>query len=349
MRCGKAGSLPAFDVRQPGAATLGHAARMLPRTLFGYVWQVSARDQLALAGLSIIVFALSAVPLELQRRIVNDAIYAGAIEPIVWLALAYAGIALAEGALKLSLNVYRSRVSENAVRHLRRSTLAASNAAPGAHLDAHAAGVELSMVLSEVEPIGGFVGVSTSEPLLQGGILLSVFGYMAYLQPQLALLALLIFSPQFVFVPLLQRAINQRVQARVLTSRDLSGDIVQAGASGAGPDAAQQRRIDHIFNLHMGIFKLKFTMNFLMNLTHHLGVAAALAVGSWYALTGRIQVGTVVAFVSGLAKVNDPWGDVVNWFRDMTVNRVKYRLVADAIERLARGQAAGAPGPRDHS
>ena len=40
------------------------------------------------------------------------------------------------------------------------------------------AGVEISMVLDEVEPIGGFIGISVSEPLLQGGILVSVIGYM---------------------------------------------------------------------------------------------------------------------------------------------------------------------------
>lgn len=78
-------------------------------------------------------------------------------------------------------------------------------------------------------------------------------------------------------------------------------------------------------------------MNFLMNLTHHAGVAAALGIGGWFALSGRIEVGTVVAFISGLAKVNDPWGDLVNWFRDMTVTLVKYRLIAGAVARMQTG------------
>ncbi|MBI3710337.1 MAG: hypothetical protein HY246_22050 [Proteobacteria bacterium] len=60
-------------------------------------------------------------------------------------------------------------------------------------------------------------------------------------------------------------------------------------------------------------------------------------------MTGRVEVGTVVAFISGLAKVNDPWGDLVNWFLEMTVSGVKYRLLADAVERLARIPRAG-PG-----
>ena len=79
------------------------------------------------------------------------------------------------------------------------------------------------MILEEAEPIGGFIGISISEPLLQGGILASVIGYMFMLEPQLALLGLAFFLPQTVFVPLLQRAINRRAQARILTKRGISG------------------------------------------------------------------------------------------------------------------------------
>jgi ABC-type multidrug transport system fused ATPase/permease subunit len=299
----------------------------LPAGLFGYVWTHGRRHQLALVALSVGVFALGAVPLELQRRIVNDAFYSDNFQPILWLALIYAAVALAEGGIKLVLNVYRAWVSERAVRQLRRVALGATDGGEG---------VEQSMVLSEVEPVGGFVGAALSEPVLQGGLLLSVFGYMAYLEPRLAIFSLLIFSPQLIFVPLLQRAINRRVEARVLTMRDISEGIVRhAGAAHAVTQATQARRVDQVFGLHMEMFKLKFSTNFLMNLTHHAGVAAALALGGWYAIQGRIEIGTVVAFVSGLGKVNDPWGDVVNWYRDMTINRVKYRLVANAIGGLS--------------
>ena len=69
---------------------------ILPRTIIGYVLRNSGRHQLGLAALSVAVFGLSAVPLELQRRIVNDAIKSGATATIFWLAAAYAGVALLE-------------------------------------------------------------------------------------------------------------------------------------------------------------------------------------------------------------------------------------------------------------
>jgi len=72
---------------------------VLPQTMMGYVMRCSGRHQIVLALLSAGVFGLSSVPLELQRRIVNDAIKAGAISTILWLAAAYAGVALLEQGL----------------------------------------------------------------------------------------------------------------------------------------------------------------------------------------------------------------------------------------------------------
>ena len=309
----------------------------LPPSIFGYVLRVSGRHQIALLLLSVTVFLLSAVPLEIQRRIVNDAIRNGAVNPILWLALAYFGVALLEGGVKLCLNIYRAWVSEMAVLDLRRR-VSALTPDLAHHADrAGAEGTEVSMILSEVEPIGGFAGISFSEPLLQAGVLVSVFGYLVYLEPLMAVLCAVAFSPQLVFVPLMQGAINRRMGERIETLRKVGGNVLGAQAAGALVAAAQDGRIAHVFALNMGIFKIKFSMNFLMNLMHHLGVAMALGVGGYYVVQGRIDVGTVVAFVSGLAKVNDPWGDLVNWYREMTVVRTRYRLLADAMDLLGKG------------
>lgn len=308
----------------------------MPRTLFGYIWEKTARQQVVLALLSMVVFLLSAVPLELQRRIVNDAIAHGATSAVLALALAYVAFALTEGGVKLFMNVYRARISETTVRELRHGIGALTSRVAMAEDRALAEGVEISMILSESEPIGGFTGISFSEPLLQGGILLSVFGYLAYLEPWMALISLAVLSPQIVFVPLIQRAISQRAEARIRTLREVSGEIVGAAGGDVALAAAQESHIDRVFRINMGIFKLKFTMNFLMNLMHHLGVATVLGVGGWYAVQGRLEVGTVVAFVSGLGKVNDPWGDIVNWYRELVVVRMRYRLVAEAMSWLSR-------------
>ena len=287
----------------------------------GYVVRTSGRHQVALAALSAAVFGLSSVPLELQRRIVNDAIKSGTTGIILWLAVAYAGVALLEQILKMALNVYRGWVSEDAVRALRRTLEDVGETEP---CERNAAGTHTAMAVAEAEPIGGFVGMAISEPLLQAGILLSVMGYMAWLEPWTLLLSVGYLLPQALFVPPMQAAINRRAAARIKTLRRVSGDIVESGT----PD---EQRIERVFALNMGIYKLKFGMNLGMNLMYAFAVAVALGAGGWFAVTGRIDVGTVVAVVSGLGKLKDPWGDLVSWARELSVDSVKYRLFVDAV------------------
>ncbi len=316
---------------------------ILPRTIIGYVIRNSGIHQLGLAALSAAVFGLSAVPLELQRRIVNDAIKNGATETIVWLAVAYAGVALLEQALKLALNIYRGWVSEDAVRTLRRTLREAGLREP-AHRDVDReakseakdddseTGTHAAMVVSEAEPIGGFVGMALSEPLLQVGILVSVIGYMTSLEWWALLLSAGFLLPQLLFVPMLQHAINRRAAERVQTLRHVGGDIVSNGVP-------EEEGIQRVFELNMGIYKIKFSMNLAMNFMYHAAVAIALGVGGLLAVQGKLEVGTVVAIVSGLGKLNDPWGDLVNWAREFSVDSVKYRLFADAVGREALATA----------
>jgi ABC-type multidrug transport system fused ATPase/permease subunit len=301
----------------------------MPRTLLGYVLRHTGRHQVGLALLATVVFLLSTVPLELQRRIINDLSEKGSFQAVAWLAGAYAAVALVDQALKLLLNVYRGWVAESSVRALRHTVFDTElrGASPPD------TGVEIAMVLEEAEPIGGFAALAFSEPLLQGGILASVLVYMLFLQPWLALLGIAFFVPQVVFVPLLQQAINRRAQARILVKRELSGELAD-GQPGAETQT-QAQRIQRIFRYNMGIFWLKYAMNLGMNMMHHLAVASALLVGGWFVLQGRIEIGTVVAVVGGLAKLNDPWGDLVNWFRELSVVRVKYRLFAEAADWLS--------------
>lgn len=286
-------------------------------------------------------FATAVVPLELQRRIINDTLKSRSVGEIMSLAGIYVSIALAGGLTKLALNVYRSWVSENAVRQLRASLLADLNDMGSEHLPMKE-GVKVSLVMDEADPIGGFVGSCISEPVLQGGILISVFGYMIHLQPLLALITFLVFSPQLIFVPLMQQAINSRVSARIGALRQISMGIVSGGTDASARLHRENALVGKIFVLNMGIYKLKFSMNFLMNLVHHLGICAILTLGGYWIIQGRAEVGTVVAFLSGLAQVNDPWGDLVNWFRDLQITQTKYARIVGAVLDLREKNASEA-------
>lgn len=139
-----------------------------------------------------------------------------------------------------------------------------------------------------------------------------------------------------VYAGIVQAAVNRRTGARIRVLRQLGIAMIK-GNGGADDEGsrADDRRIEQALALDMGIFKLKFTMNFLMNICNHLQVVSALLVGGWWVYTGHIEIGGVVAFISGISRLSDPWGDLVNYFRDVNVTQIKYRLLADAVNQLS--------------
>ncbi len=310
------------------------SAGSMPETLLQFVRRFCGWHQIPLSAMSIVIFLLDAAPLEMQRRIVNGTIKGGDYSAILVLALIYAGLGCAQGLLKLLMNIYRSWVGEKAVRSLRLTVSRLTNHRSIEHEAAAVVGVESSMMLAEADEIGGFVGIYMSEPLLQGGLLLTVAGYMLFIQPSMAIVAFLTIIPQLVFVPLMQAAINRRVTRRVTTLRMLSGGIVLEDEDLQLLEELQGQRIDDIFTLNMAIFNFKFSMNFLMNLLSQMGTSGVLLVGGWFVVHGQTEVGTVVAFLSGLSRISEPWGELVNWFRDLNVTAAKYRLIASAIRDI---------------
>ena len=154
------------------------------------------------------------------------------------------------------------------------------------------------------------------------------------------MVAVVLFCPQFLFIPLLQEAINKRTESRIKTMRALSSDIVNEAADRAGvrEERTFRRRVREVYRLNMEIFYRKFGMSFLINLFHHLGTIGILAVGGWLLLQGKTEMGTIVAFISGINRMNDPWSDLVNFFRDLTNAGVKYRLIEETIRNRAAGK-----------
>lgn len=315
------------------------------KDLYRYVWRTSAYSQMLLAVLAVLVFLLELAPLELQRRIVNNAVEAQTYHVIALLCGLYLLVVLAQGGLKLALNVYRGAVIETACKTLRLEPNLKAVATSEKEGKAEERGVAISVVTSEVDAVGGFVGVSFSDPVLNGGILLSVFGYMLFMEPLMALIALALFIPQVFFIPVLQKAINERTAKRIKTVRGFAVDMVDnSKGERAEREKTYRGRVGDVYRLNMQIYRRKFGMTFLMNLLYQLGIIGILSVGGWLLLRGETEVGTVVAFISGLTRTNDPWNDLVDYFRNLTNAGVKYQLIEQVLEGddvgHARAQAA---------
>ena len=331
----------AFSLR-PTPWRRGHhrhvlAGETLPKSYFVLIWRISGGDQVWLCLLAAVIAVSNTLPIEIQRRVIDRSLKEGSFHSLAFFVLAYAGVVLAQGLCKLLSNIYRSWVSEHGVRILRTFL---NRRKEGADATPETQGTEISMVIAESEPLGAFVGESVSEPLLQGGILLSVSGYLLYLQPLMSIVIAAVFVPQFVFVPLMQRAVTKRAQARIAKLREASGALV-GEEEGADLRREQDERFTEVFRLNMGVYKLKYSMNFLMNLCHQWGIAGILGIGGWLVVGGKTEVGTIVAFISGLATIKDPWDDLATWFQTAMVTHGRYQLFVDALAKDGAAPATG--------
>ena len=294
-------------------------ADMRPGSVFGFSWRESGQHQPWLCLLAVLVFPLTMVPLELQRRIIDRAIGDQNLDLLFWLGALYLGTVVLQGGLKYLLRIYRAFVGERATLKLRGAVHKEE-----AHDEQ---GQTVSIVASEVERVGGFVGESFSEPVLQGGILVAVFGYMLVVEPTMALVSLCFFLPQILLVPLIQRFVNRRALRKVELVRELGEQIVDR----AGRDD-YERTAHRVYGVRMSYYRWKFLSKLLTNLMNHLAPLSVLMVGGYLVINGETTVGTIVAFISGFERMADPSRQLIAYYRLASESQVQYRLIA---ERLA--------------
>ena len=122
------------------------------------------------------------LPLELQRRIVDNAISGHELWLLVLLGFAYLALLVIQGALKYLLNVVKGRVLDEITRDLRKRILdhlwLSAPSGPGRNPAPIDAGTTVSMLAAESEDIGGFSAESLSVPLLQAATIVWVMDYL---------------------------------------------------------------------------------------------------------------------------------------------------------------------------
>ena len=310
------------------------------RGLYRFVWRATAPRQIVLIILAIAAAVLAVAPLELQRHIVNTLAGRETPDRLAWLCGAYLVAALGLGGLKYLVNIKSAGLGEASIRALREDIAGNPPTPPAKAAAGHGKsgpGTVVAMVAAEAEAVGKFVGDCISTPLVQAGTLLSVLAYMLYTEPRLGLVVLLIAVPQVIVVPMVQRRVNARVRERAVTLRR-AGDLVVAQLeTGRTPAGSLDREIGGafaaIYNLRLQVFRLKYGLKYLTSGMQSIGVFALLLVGGIMVLHGKTEIGIVVAFISGLDRVLDPWRELIAFVRSTSAAKVQFDLIESTLGR----------------
>jgi ABC-type bacteriocin/lantibiotic exporter with double-glycine peptidase domain len=294
-------------------------------SLWGYVRRMTGWRQVGLCLLALVAAALNLAPIELQRRIVDDAIVAGDVELLWRLGALYAAAAVAHQAVKFILRAGQSWLGESTILytrgHLMRlyRTGAAGPDAP--------AGEAVSIIGAEVEKLGGFVGSAPSTAVTDVAMLLGVVGYMLWVDPAVAGLGIALILPQILITPLMQRRINRLMQRQLAFSRRF-GSAVAGLRYGAADEGKTTDGARALYRNRIAIALWKETLKALLNLLNAAGPLSLMLVGGWMAIKGDTTVGVLVAFLSGFHRISDPIRNLITFYRQAQQAGVQHGMIA---------------------
>ena len=311
----------------------------MDRNLHRYIIRRSLRPQLLLIAIAFVLgLALNPFMLNLQKRIINEAIGQRNFDALLWLCGGFLGAVLANGALKYVRQNLEGYISETMLRDLRGELYSRILRFPLPFLKNTSTGQLVAMILGEVEDLGGYFGLALSTPAFHGAMLVGTLGFMVYANPWMALVSLVLFPVQIYFIRRLQRRVSALSRDRVRMVRGLS-DRIQEAVGGlpeiyANDTTAYEagrfrHQLQRIFRVRLNIYNLKYLIKWINNFLEKFGQFVLLLVGGWLIINQpeEFNLGTLVAFLQAYGQLNEPWRELINFFQLRENARVKYEHV----------------------
>ncbi|MEC7972762.1 MAG: ABC transporter ATP-binding protein/permease [Pseudomonadota bacterium] len=325
----------------------------MEKTLFGFIWRYSKRDQIILLVLTAISFPFLYLSLDLPKTIINKAIggkdvpeeiFGMTVDQIDYLLIlsgAFLALVFVNGGFKFYVNVFRGQLGERMLRRLRYSLLSRVLRFPLPQFKRVSQGEVIQMVNSEVEPLGGFVGDSIALPAFQGGTLLTILVFMFVQDWMLGLAAIALYPIQGYIIPKLQWHVNQLGKARVRNVRVLAekiGEAVSGIEEVHANDGARRilarftERLGVIYDIRYEIFRRKFFIKFINNFIAQLTPFFFYSIGGYLVIKGDLTFGALVAILAAYKDLSAPWKELLTYYQRLADSRIKYDQVIEQFD-----------------
>ncbi|MEM6488908.1 MAG: ABC transporter transmembrane domain-containing protein [Pseudomonadota bacterium] len=324
----------------------------MDRSIFAFIWRHSKAQQIVLLGVTVLSFPFLYASLELPKRIINDAIdgepgpralfglEVGQVELLAILCAGFLAAVLAQGLMKMQINTMKGVLAERLLRRFRYQLIDRILRFPQSHARRTSQGELVSMVTAETEPMAGIMGDLVAQPVFQGGMMLTILGFLFVQNPFLGLAAIALIPLQGWLIPRLQRQINLLNKERVREVRALAQQIGESAAGAADLRlnygwrhrlAQVSERLGRLFEIRYRIYRKKFFMKFLNNFITQLTPFFFYAIGGYLAIQGELTVGALVAAIAAYKDLAGPWKELLTWYNQTQDMGLRWRVV---IERF---------------
>ncbi len=245
-------------------------------------------------------------------------------------------LVLINGGFKYVINLRKGILGERMLRRMRYDLFAQLMRFRPEDIRAAKPAEVASMIKDEVEPIGSFVGDAFIQPAFLLSQALTALVFIMMQSVWLGSIALLIVLMQAIIIPILRREQLRLGRERQIASRQLAGrigEIVDAGPTIQGHGATSYvqsdiaGRLGTLFDIRYALYKRKFAVKFLNNLLAQITPFFFYAIGGFFALHGRLDIGQLVAVIAAYRDLPPPVKELIDWDQQRNDVMIKYEQV----------------------
>jgi putative ABC transport system ATP-binding protein len=257
---------------------------------------------------------------------------------LVALCLSFLFFVVVNGWLKQIVNTEKGRLGERMLRRLRYTLYDRVLRFPMSHFRKVKQAEVATMIKDEVEPLGGFIGDAYVTPAFLGGTALTALIFILMQDWRLGLISVVVLAVQVIVIPLLRRRILVLSKQRQLTARELAGRIaenvdgtieIHSNDTSNYERADVVSRLETIFLIRFELYKRKFFVKYLNNMLSQTTPFLFYLIGGYLALTGRFDVGSLIAVINAYKELPSPVKELIDWDQQRQDAQIKYEQVIE--------------------
>ena len=263
------------------------------------------------------------------------------LQYLVIMSFVFLGAVIVNGQFKKSINTQKGRMGERMLRRLRYELYDRILRFPPAHFRKVKQAELATMIKDEVEPLGGFIGDAYVQPMFLGGQALTAIVFILLQNFWLSIIVVVLLVAQMAIIPRLRRPVLVLGRERQISARLLAGRIAETAdgqseihvhGSANYERADISERLGHIYRIRFDLYNKKFVAKFWNNILSQATPFFIYLVGGYFAITGQMDVGAVVAVLVAYKDLPSPIKELIDWDQQRQDVQIKYEQVIDQFQ-----------------
>lgn len=307
---------------------------IVKRSLFSWILPGNIRLQILIIIIIGITIGARILPLEMQKRIINEAVFLKKTDLLLLYCSLFLGSVVLASVLKFLTNLLHTLISQRVLANMRKALYHHILTLPINFFRKTGPGMVVASLMTELATAGEFAGVAIAYPVTSVLTLIAFGVYLFWLNAWLAALSLSIYPIVIFIVPMLQKRANTANKHRVDETRRISNKITESITGiheihGNGSFHIENNKydgmVDRLLKIRVVWSIYKQTVKVVNNFFNNLSPFLIFLLGGYLTIKGQLELGALVAFLSAQERLYDPWRELIGFYQLFQDASVRYK------------------------